>query len=338
MEQISLRTMVEDFMDGSGVGPMKGGEADEPEWPIISVIVPTYQHAPYIKECLDSILAQRLSVPFEVIVGDDGSTDGTLEICRSFAKAYPTRVRLLEGDRRNVIHIDGSPTGRANVYVLTWLAKGRYIAICDGDDRWDSIDKLSRQLAVLEADPAIAGVYHETGVMDGNGKGMGMFRQELPVEFDKDNIISTLAPFHTSSFMYRARSYFTRRPGWYDRVGSFDMLLFNLVLGDGRLVKVDGIRSTYRKHEGGITSRAHNQGEKLHAHRMALWICCDRDLGGYSQERIALVLHEHMRTLKAKFGTLAAVKGCWRTMRIARSRMLLKPSRMLRMLQWAMQG
>ena len=75
--------------------------------PVISVIVPTYQHARYIGECLNSILAQDLDQPWELIIGEDGSTDGTREICVGIANENPNRVRLILNEAESRIYIDG---------------------------------------------------------------------------------------------------------------------------------------------------------------------------------------------------------------------------------------
>ncbi|MBK8614357.1 MAG: glycosyltransferase family 2 protein [Flavobacteriales bacterium] len=81
--------------------------------PLVSVVVPTYGHAPYIAECLTSILAQQFNAPWEILIGEDGGTDGTREICEQFVRAHPDRIRLMVRDRKDVIPIMGQPTGRS---------------------------------------------------------------------------------------------------------------------------------------------------------------------------------------------------------------------------------
>ncbi|MFW5983238.1 MAG: glycosyltransferase family 2 protein, partial [bacterium] len=65
-----------------------------PDNPLVSVCVQTYQHAKYIEQCLDGILMQKTSFPFEVLLGEDESTDGTREICIEYAKKHPDKIRL----------------------------------------------------------------------------------------------------------------------------------------------------------------------------------------------------------------------------------------------------
>jgi len=71
--------------------------------PLVSVTVITYQHADYIRKCLDGILMQKTKFPYEVIIGEDGSTDGTKEICKEYAEMHPDRIRLFLRDR-NISH------------------------------------------------------------------------------------------------------------------------------------------------------------------------------------------------------------------------------------------
>src|SRR6478735_1262142 len=82
--------------------------------PLVSVCVQTYQHVNYIKECLDGILMQQTDFPFEVLLGEDQSTDGTREICIEYAQKYPDKIRLFLHHRENNIKINGRQTGKFN--------------------------------------------------------------------------------------------------------------------------------------------------------------------------------------------------------------------------------
>src|SRR5699024_5534697 len=92
--------------------------------PVVSVCVQTYNHAPYIKECLDGILMQKTDFPIEVLLGEDASTDGTREICLEYAQKYPEKIRLFLHHRENNIKINGNPTGRFNSLYNLYSAQG----------------------------------------------------------------------------------------------------------------------------------------------------------------------------------------------------------------------
>lgn len=124
-----------------------------PKCPLVSVCVQTYQHINYIKKCLDGILMQKTNFPFEILLGEDASIDGTREICIDYAKNNSNKIRLFLHHRENVIFINGNPTGRYNLFHNLINARGKYIALCEGDDYWIDPFKLQRQYDFLDKNP-----------------------------------------------------------------------------------------------------------------------------------------------------------------------------------------
>ena len=110
--------------------------------PLVSVVVTTYNHEPYLATALDAILAQRCDFGVEIILGEDCSTDGTLAVCREYAEKYPEKITLI-ASAENV-------GWRANYRRCVEAAKGKYIAFCDGDDYWCNRDRLAEQVALME--------------------------------------------------------------------------------------------------------------------------------------------------------------------------------------------
>ncbi|WP_301754986.1 glycosyltransferase [uncultured Muribaculum sp.] len=109
----------------------------------------TYNHASYIKECIDGFLMQKTNFNFEVLIHDDHSTDGTEEIIKEYAKQYPDIIKPLF-EKENQYSL-GKPIGSA-VWNLP-RARGEYIAICEGDDYWTDPYKLQKQVDFLESHP-----------------------------------------------------------------------------------------------------------------------------------------------------------------------------------------
>lgn len=128
--------------------------------PIVSITVATYQHVNYIRECLDGILMQKTNFPFEIVIGEDGSIDGTQEICKEYAEKYPDRIRLFIRDRKlsQYVGSDGIIT-RFNGIWNRMSARGKYIAWCEGDDYWIDPLKLQKQVDILDSDSNIGFVY-----------------------------------------------------------------------------------------------------------------------------------------------------------------------------------
>ena len=121
--------------------------------PVVSVRVSTYNHAPYLRQCLDSILAQEMAQPWEVCIGEDESSDGTREICIEYAKAHPERIRLFLHKRVNNISINGRPSSKFQSAYTRMMCRGNYNTVCEGDDFWIDSTKLQTQFDYMEAHP-----------------------------------------------------------------------------------------------------------------------------------------------------------------------------------------
>lgn len=117
--------------------------------PLVSVIVGTYNHENYIAKCLDSIIMQKTNFPFEIILGEDNSSDKTREICKQYAAKYPKIIKLFLRKREDVIYINNRPTGRYNFIENLKAASSNYLALCDGDDYWIDAYKLQKQFDFL---------------------------------------------------------------------------------------------------------------------------------------------------------------------------------------------
>jgi glycosyltransferase involved in cell wall biosynthesis len=123
--------------------------------PLVSICCQTYNHANYIKEALEGFLMQVVDFNYEILLRDDASSDGTAEICKDYSKKYPDKIKLL-GYKENQYKRGILPFAD-NVK----RAKGKYIAICEGDDYWTDPYKLQKQVDVLEENPDLAMSTHE---------------------------------------------------------------------------------------------------------------------------------------------------------------------------------
>ena len=116
--------------------------------PLVSVLVTPYNQKDYIRQTLDSILMQQCAFDFEILIGEDCSSDGTREICLEYAAQYPNRI---------VLCLNESNKGLLNNYFDVFLkARGKYIADCGGDDYWLTNSKLQEQVNILEAHPEVS--------------------------------------------------------------------------------------------------------------------------------------------------------------------------------------
>ncbi len=127
--------------------------------PVVSVVMLVYNHAAYLSEALNSILTQKTNFAFELVIGEDCSTDNSREILDSWQKKYPNIIRIISSSE-NVGMVE-------NFCRVFTRCKGKYIAFCEGDDYWCDPEKLQRQVDVFENDPKVAMVYSRVGVQQG---------------------------------------------------------------------------------------------------------------------------------------------------------------------------
>jgi glycosyltransferase involved in cell wall biosynthesis len=126
--------------------------------PTVSVAMLAYNHAPFIAEAIEGVAMQKTDFPVELVIGVDISSDNTLEIVLDYRKRYPKLIRALVADERLGCH--------GNAFQTLEACRGKYIAMCEGDDFWTHPEKLARQAAVLEAESKVAGVYHDCHILN----------------------------------------------------------------------------------------------------------------------------------------------------------------------------
>lgn len=169
----------------------------------VSVCITTYNLESYITQTLDSVLCQETSFDYEVIVGDDFSTDRTREILLRYKEKYPNKV---------VLHFQKENVGvNRNDYDLIQLAKGEYIAWCDGDDYWLTKDKLQKQVEILDANPTFSCVHThwvDCYEVDGRKTNFTIQQKEWERELTGDKYVERFIAGETtgcrfSSLMYR---------------------------------------------------------------------------------------------------------------------------------------
>jgi glycosyltransferase involved in cell wall biosynthesis len=166
--------------------------------PKVSVCIVTYNHEKYIRQCLQSVVDQKINFEIEIIVSDDCSTDKTREIISEFANLYPSTIKPIFLEKN---------VGAYDNFILTHqLAMGEYVCHCDGDDYF--LDgKLQAQVDVLGADKNCTAVWHRVDFFDdagnfcsGNTADLTPFKNGI-VTFEKAICLGFVG-MH-SSFMYR---------------------------------------------------------------------------------------------------------------------------------------
>ena len=138
---------------------------------VVSIQCLAYNHAPYIRQCLDGIVMQKTKFRFEVIVHDDASTDGTQDIIREYEKKYPDIIKPIYQKENQ--YSKGIPGYITNL--IAQQCKGKYIAVCEGDDYWIDPLKLQKQVDILEKNDSVSLVY--TAFKNVDDKGNDLYRE-----------------------------------------------------------------------------------------------------------------------------------------------------------------
>src|ERR1039457_1266483 len=121
--------------------------------PLASVLMITYNHEPYIRKAITGVLSQETLFPFELVIGEDCSADGTREIVLEYAERYPDTVRVITSAHNVGFHKNGLRTFEA--------CRGDYVAFCEGDDCWHDSSKLQTQVTFLITHPTYGLVHSD---------------------------------------------------------------------------------------------------------------------------------------------------------------------------------
>lgn len=147
----------------------------------ISVWITTYNHKQFIAQAIESVLMQQTTFSYELIIGEDCSTDGTREIVLHYKSLYPDKIRLLLPET----NLGMIPMTKASYELCT----GRYIAWLDGDDYWTDPGKLQQQVGFLETNPAFSFCFHKVVLLKQHLESEE--ESNDPVYKEPDNTLST---------------------------------------------------------------------------------------------------------------------------------------------------
>ena len=179
--------------------------------PVISVVVSVYNHERYIERCLRSIAAQKCSYPFEVLVGEDCSTDGTRDVLRRLEAELPDNFHIFY--REHNLGIRGTHTNSDD---LVDHARGKYLAACEGDDFWLYDGKLQAQTDFLEAHPEYSACFHHCTVVGADDEPNGERYPDCPEEdYSYREFFYITMPGQLASFFVRREPYLAAKEHYF---------------------------------------------------------------------------------------------------------------------------
>lgn len=223
----------------------------------VSIVVLCYNQERCIEQCIESILCQKVNFKYEILIGDDSSTDNTKDILLRYYEQYKDKIKLYIREK----NIGAS----ANAFDLICSASGEYIAYLEGDDFWCDPNKLQKQCDFLDANSSYVACFHETKLI--NEKGKLIHKRPYWISrkkfFRYKNFNGIKIPGHSSSWLRRNiiktnRQEYARFILINKDIADRSSAFFFLAHGD--FARVDGKMSCYRYNRSGnnITTQKYN--------------------------------------------------------------------------------
>lgn len=209
----------------------------------VSACIVTYNQAAYIRDCLEGVINQEVDFGYEIVIGDDCSSDGTSEICEEYAANYPTLVRYHRREKNLGMH--------GNWLQTLMECKGEYIAICEGDDYWTESIKLQKQVKFLESNPDYSICFHNVYVTynERNVYDHLFHEKHIPITTTIETILRGNY-INTCSVIYRNQN--KAYPDYIYKSPVGDWVLHVHFAQLGKIYYMNQPMATYRIHSGGI--------------------------------------------------------------------------------------
>lgn len=221
--------------------------------PLVSVCITTYRHENYLRGTLDGILAQQVDFPYEILIHDDCSPDGTIAIIQEYAAKYPDIILPLYEEVNQ--YSQNIPINETFNFPR---ARGKYIALCEGDDCWIDPTKLARQIGYMETHEDCTFCFTNGRIRDVSGKKPD--RDFLPYYPDDEAIVSggsrnltlsetvRLTFIPTASFVFRTDTLRTLPDIFRDHMTQYGDLRMKLFLSAAGYAHYEDVKAVmYRE-------------------------------------------------------------------------------------------
>jgi glycosyltransferase involved in cell wall biosynthesis len=211
----------------------------------VSVAIITYNHERFIEQAIESVLAQKVNFSYEIVIGDDCSTDATRAVIVDLQERYPERILAVLreqniGAMRNFAETIGA-------------CKGQYLAFLEGDDYWLSPDKLQRQVDFLDSHPDRALCCHRVKTLNETGSAeFDIFPPRAAGPYTIEDLLK-------ENFMMTCSTVLRREligpiPHWFFKMKLGDWPLFAMVARNRKIELMDEVMAAYRVHFGSTWS------------------------------------------------------------------------------------
>lgn len=215
--------------------------------PKVSVICTVYKHEPYLRQCFDGFVMQKTNFPIEVLVNDDCSPDGSAAIMHEYEAKYPDLFHCIY-QKENQYSKGMMPWWE----VLFPMAKGEYIAICEGDDYWTDPYKLQKQVDWMDANPDYIACFHNAVVDYGRGR-RRLFNDLNENPYPTAEDIITRKWFISTQTLFFRNVLGTDYPEWRHSIKNEDYLLELLLAQKGKFYYMSDVMAVYRLEGQGVS-------------------------------------------------------------------------------------
>ncbi len=208
---------------------------------LVSICCIAYNHEQYIRDALDGFLKQKTDFTYEILIHDDASTDHTADIIREYEKKYPEIIKP-------IYQVENQYSKGVNIlYDFEYTrAKGKYIAICEGDDYWTDENKLSKQISYMEKHPECSCTFHATNYLS-KGKIIRNDRHyEVACDIPTETIIKEGGGYCATASLCLRKEMVLRMPQYMRKalIGDFPLQIWSAL--NGTIHYFPDIMSVYR--------------------------------------------------------------------------------------------
>lgn len=243
----------------------------------VSVCCLVYNHEKYLKKCLDGFISQKTNFNFEVLIHDDASTDASAEIIREYERKYPEIIKPIYQKENQY----------SKGVKISWVyqyprVKGKYIALCEGDDYWCDDNKLQLQYDAMEKNIEASICVHRVEDIFENGSSTnnychGMLEQDCVLSSEQFfDVMQSVGdyPFQTSSYFMRSKymiEIIKNRPKFFDIADVGDGPIMVFYATKGKYIYLNRTMSCYRvSSEGSWNSRLNSRDKRLNHYKIAV--------------------------------------------------------------------
>lgn len=225
--------------------PVTEQKWDENTIPLVSISCITYNHENFIRNAIEGFLMQRTTFPVEILIHDDASTDKTAEIVREYEQKFPQLIKPIYQTENQY----SKGIGVSVTYQYP-RARGKYIALCEGDDYWTDPLKLQKQVDFMEANPDCSLCFHASKSIRNNNLTDVVIKRPKSIpkdnKFEMKHAILGGGGFMATNSMLFLREHINERPEWMNRSPVGDLPLMLLLASKGKMGYIDDVMSVYR--------------------------------------------------------------------------------------------